>query len=126
MLAFEPATAEKQSGVDSMVRSYIAQQRRYLAYFVHSVREVGMDSAAIRQDIAHFQQQLGESVSLIDGGMDAHDARRYVEQQRGEDAGYEPDPESVEGMLHADRKKTASAILDRPEMAEQLKRPLAA
>jgi hypothetical protein len=123
ILAFEPATAEQDAGLHPTVSSYIALHRHYLAYYVGSLRDAGMDSGAIRQEVAGQKVELGKNVSLmqelIDGGMDSGEARKFIEQQRAEDAGYVPDPErdAVGHLLHNDRKQTAEEILARPDLS---------
>ncbi|MDA1209065.1 MAG: hypothetical protein O2904_03485 [bacterium] len=116
----EQKTKELSEGLHPTFASYRLQQRRYLAYYLHAMREPGGENSAInsaiRQDAAYQKSRMGERIAtmqeLIKGGMDAIDARRYVEQQQGEDAGYQIDPESVDGMLFEDRKKRATAILE--------------
>ncbi|PIQ75878.1 hypothetical protein COU78_06910 [Candidatus Peregrinibacteria bacterium CG10_big_fil_rev_8_21_14_0_10_49_24] len=108
----------QEEGLHPVVSAYRAQQRHYLAYYLTAMQESGDSAgitAAIREDVAYQKRCMGERIALmqelIDGGMNALDARRYVEQQQGEDAGYEIDPKSVEGMLFTDRKRRATAIL---------------
>lgn len=122
----KPAPAEKERAVHPEVDAYRAMTRSHLSYFARSARESGMPTETIREDLRVQKRQLGQRISLlqelIDGGMAPHEARRFTEQQHGEDHGFVPDPESVEGMLYADRKRTAERILQRDEEAPTVRR----